>query len=412
MPLTSIIIRAEGVLAGLGPLRMRTFERVFHEAGLTWSVDEESFARSRSMGSIKARMAHFVHRQLRGRPETQDTGELIAAMDRRFCKLFSENLRAAALQPRPCVGDLFIAAAEEGVTVGVISELSSADCAELMRQTLGAAGRHVAAVWTAPDTLSSDGSGQFSGYPRVAEDLRFPTAETLVVESAASGASAAGQAGFRTLIVRDPHCVVSRAHGEADAVFDDLSVLIRREKQFRLDPMTQDERSRFIGVLQSYMAGNAVPAASIDRSHAMRVSDILQSKGSAVKTIEPDATLRAFAHALKSAAVGAMVVQDRGGAVVGIISERDLARGIADFGAELPRMKVSELMTREVITCRPEDTIASVARLMTQRRIRHVPVVVGGRLVGLISAGDALARRLDEVQLEANVLRDYAISRR
>lgn len=412
MPLSSIIIRAEGVLAGLGPLRMQMFERVFHEAGLKWTVDEESFARSRSMGSVKARLAYFVHQQLRGRPETQDTGELISAMYRRFCKLFSERLRAASLQPRPCVRDLVIAAAEESLTVGIVSELSQSDCAELMRQTLGAAARHVAAVWTAPDTINAVGDGQFAGYRCVIEDMRFPTACTLVVESAASGAETARQTGFRTLIVRDPHCVVSRAHSEADAVFEDLSVLVRRDKQCRLDPMTQDERSRFIGVLHSYMAGIAVPTASMDRRHAMRVSDILQSKGSTVKTVEPDVTLRAFAHALKSASVGAMVVQDRGGAIVGIISERDLAWGIASFGADLPRMKVSELMTKEVISCRPEDSIASVARLMTQRRIRHVPVVVDGRLVGLISSGDALARRLDEVQLEANVLRDYAIARR
>ena len=75
-------------------------------------------------------------------------------------------------------------------------------------------------------------------------------------------------------------------------------------------------------------------------------------------------------------------------------------------------MPVAALMTQTVITCAPEDTVAAVAKVMTHRRIRHVPVVVGGKLVGLISIGDVLKYRLDEVQLEANVLRDFALARK
>jgi CBS domain-containing protein len=96
----------------------------------------------------------------------------------------------------------------------------------------------------------------------------------------------------------------------------------------------------------------------------------------------------------------------------GIISERDLAYGLAAYGDRLPSMRVSELMTRVVILCTPEDTIAEVMTVMTQRRIRHLPVKDGGRLVGIISIGDVLKHRLGEMQLEANVLRDVAIARR
>ena len=144
----------------------------------------------------------------------------------------------------------------------------------------------------------------------------------------------------------------------------------------------------------------------------MRVSDILKTKGSAVKTIEANATMRALAHSLRTEAIGAMLVLDSSGGLQGIIAERDLARGIDEFGTDLPSMRVSQLMTRSVVTCAPDDSVAAVANVMTQRRIRHVPVVVNGAVVGLISIGDVLKHRLDEVQLEASVLRDVARSRR
>jgi CBS domain-containing protein len=144
----------------------------------------------------------------------------------------------------------------------------------------------------------------------------------------------------------------------------------------------------------------------------MRVSDILKTKGSAVKTIEPNATLRTLAHSFRKESVGAMLVLDAERRLLGIVSERDLARAIDDFGTGLPEMRVSDLMTRSVVTCAPEDSVAIVANVMTQRRIRHLPVVVNGIVVGLISIGDVLKHRLDEVQLEADVLRDVARARR
>lgn len=142
----------------------------------------------------------------------------------------------------------------------------------------------------------------------------------------------------------------------------------------------------------------------------MQVSAILKTKGSAVKTIRPEAPVRAVAQALRSESVGVMVVTDEVGTLKGIISERDLARGMADLGEGLFGKTAADLMTTQVVTCSPDDTVAGIARVMTQRRIRHLPVMTGRKLVGLVSIGDVLKHRLDEVQLEANVLRDVAIA--
>lgn len=143
----------------------------------------------------------------------------------------------------------------------------------------------------------------------------------------------------------------------------------------------------------------------------MTVAAILTRKGSAVKTILATETVWALAQRLRSDSVGAMVVCDKTGAVEGIVSERDIARGMAEHGGNLVAMPVASIMTRGVITCTPGDTLATVARIMTQRRIRHLPVMEKGTLLGLVSIGDVLSLRLDEMQLEVAVLRDYAVAR-
>jgi CBS domain-containing protein len=144
----------------------------------------------------------------------------------------------------------------------------------------------------------------------------------------------------------------------------------------------------------------------------MKVADILQSKGPAVKTVRPDVTALELSEQLRAERIGAMIVSADGASIDGIISERDLAYGLAAHGSKLPRVTVERLMTKVVVVCSPEDSIAEVMSVMTQRRIRHLPVKSGDRLVGIISSGDVLKHRLGEMQLEANVLRDYAIARR
>jgi CBS domain-containing protein len=144
----------------------------------------------------------------------------------------------------------------------------------------------------------------------------------------------------------------------------------------------------------------------------MKVADILRVKGSAVKTVTSDVTALELSERLRAERIGAMIVSNDGRSIDGIISERDLAYGLAAHVGMLPKIAVSELMTKVVVVCSPEDSITDVMKLITQRRIRHLPVKDGDQLVGIISIGDVLKHRLDEMQLEANVLRDYAIAAR
>jgi CBS domain-containing protein len=144
----------------------------------------------------------------------------------------------------------------------------------------------------------------------------------------------------------------------------------------------------------------------------MKVSDILQIKGSGVKTVRPETSAHELSVQLRAAQIGAMIVSSDGRSIDGIVSERDLAYALAAHGNELPTVTVARLMTRVVVVCSPEDGITDVMKLMTQRRIRHLPVKQGEQLVGIISIGDVLKHRLDEVELEANVMRDYAVAAR
>ena len=144
----------------------------------------------------------------------------------------------------------------------------------------------------------------------------------------------------------------------------------------------------------------------------MKVADILRIKGSVVKTVAPQETALLLSGHLRAAQIGALVVSADGNSIDGIVSERDLAYGLATHGARLPTIPISELMTKAVVVCSPEDSIADVMKLMTQRRIRHVPVKDGDQLVGIISIGDVLKHRLGELQVEADVLRDYAAAAR
>jgi CBS domain-containing protein len=139
----------------------------------------------------------------------------------------------------------------------------------------------------------------------------------------------------------------------------------------------------------------------------MYVADILEAKGTKVITIGSDASIELVVQRLKIERIGALVVSETGATVDGIISERDVAHGLADHGAEILSRTAADLMTKAIVTCSPTDTIAQVAKTMTDRRIRHMPVTQGRKLVGIISIGDVVKFRLDELQLEANVMRNY-----
>ncbi len=143
----------------------------------------------------------------------------------------------------------------------------------------------------------------------------------------------------------------------------------------------------------------------------MKVADILKAKGAKVATVRPTDTIHTLTLRLRFEGIGALVVSSDGDKLEGIVSERDVAHGLAEHKAKLLEMNVASIMTSSVTTCSPDDAIADVARIMTNRRVRHIPVQQKGKLVGLISIGDVVKHRIDEMQLEANVLRDYAIAR-
>ena len=139
----------------------------------------------------------------------------------------------------------------------------------------------------------------------------------------------------------------------------------------------------------------------------MQVASILADKGRSVVTAKAGTSIPEIAQVLKSKKIGAAVVVDDGEHVVGIISERDLVHGLARHGARLLDMHVGELMTRDVVTCSVDLDIDGVMKEMTNSRIRHLPVVDGGRLAGIISIGDVVKHRLDALEDEANQLKRY-----
>lgn len=142
----------------------------------------------------------------------------------------------------------------------------------------------------------------------------------------------------------------------------------------------------------------------------MNVATILETKGRAVVTIAPDATIADAVDLLRRKGIGAVVVSDDGVTMGGILSERDIVHALADRGAQALAASVADLMTRHVYSCGPSDTVADLMAEMTRRRIRHLPVVENGRLAGIVSIGDVVKNRLDEVESEASSLRQFITS--
>ncbi len=139
----------------------------------------------------------------------------------------------------------------------------------------------------------------------------------------------------------------------------------------------------------------------------MTTERILRNKGAEVATIQPGATVTQAAELLAEKNIGAVVVSGDGAAVDGILSERDLVRAMRKRGADVFDMLVAELMTKEVTTCTLKDGTRGLLALMTDRRIRHLPVVDEGRLVGIVSIGDVVKLRLDDLVSETEAMRDY-----
>ena len=140
----------------------------------------------------------------------------------------------------------------------------------------------------------------------------------------------------------------------------------------------------------------------------MNVAKILAVKGSAVVTVKPGDTVGALSERLREKRIGAAVVSSDGQSIDGVISERDVAYGLAVHKGNLYALPVSALMTRTVITCSPSDKISDVVLTMLARNFRHLPVEEERRLVGMISIRDVLNLRVDELQRETSMLRAFA----
>lgn len=144
----------------------------------------------------------------------------------------------------------------------------------------------------------------------------------------------------------------------------------------------------------------------------MKIQDVLESKGRQVAIVGPDTSIALAVHKLKTGRIGSLVVSEDGTTAIGIVSEREVVRALAEHGGELLRLRVADIMVRRVVTCKSTDTVQSVMADMTMSRQRHIPVIDDNNLLaGIVSIGDLVKHRLQELELETNVLRDYIVAR-
>lgn len=140
---------------------------------------------------------------------------------------------------------------------------------------------------------------------------------------------------------------------------------------------------------------------------ATRVAAILERKGTDVVTVTTEATVADAARALAEHGIGALVVSPDGAAVAGVVSERDIVRRLADIGPDCLLESITEVMTADVTTCTRDQTADALMQTMTDSRVRHLPVVEDGRLGGIVSIGDVVKSRMDELETEAETLQEY-----
>ncbi len=140
------------------------------------------------------------------------------------------------------------------------------------------------------------------------------------------------------------------------------------------------------------------------------ISSILKRKGTEVVSVSPGDAVLAVARVLTERGIGAALVRDAAGALLGIISERDIVRGMANQGQGTTQLPAERLMTRDLITITPQTRVGEAMELMTRRRIRHLPVLENGQLLGLVSIGDLVKARIDEAEHEAAELKAYVVS--
>lgn len=139
----------------------------------------------------------------------------------------------------------------------------------------------------------------------------------------------------------------------------------------------------------------------------MNVRAILAAKGGSIVDIEPTASLAAAVKLLNTHRIGAVLIRGPGGRLAGILSERDIVRALSEHGADALMLSVGQIMTRDVSTCTEDESCASIMERMTVGKFRHLPVVKNGSLVGVISIGDVVKQRVEQVERESEAMRDY-----
>ena len=142
----------------------------------------------------------------------------------------------------------------------------------------------------------------------------------------------------------------------------------------------------------------------------MKLAELVKGKQKDIVKIRASSKIADAANTMTQSKIGALLVEDDAGAIAGILSERDIVRGMSPHGADLHDVEVAELMTRDLIRCSSDDTVNEAMAMMTDRRIRHLPVFDNDELVGFISIGDLVKCRIMEVQSEAEALRQYMFS--
>lgn len=409
MTLKALLLRCDGVLADTDELARTALNQMLADAGFAWRCDRATFAISQRSGAPPERMISFFIPMLGYQHASDDVHHMAAAMVRRQASIFSELLQTTPVKPRPGIIDLMMAAKAEGLRLALVSALPLGDVHNIVSGALGPDGLKRFEAVAAAQGAHSEPAMTAPLFEQVLQKLGTTPADCLVVDCSAMGVAQAKVAGLQSIVIR----TASAGDGvipDAVLVADDIPALIGVVGDVRLDPLNAEQRTALANVLYQ-VHGGAPMENNVQVKKKMTVANILRLKGSAVKTIPAAASVRELSERLSSAAIGAMVVLSAEGKLAGIVSERDIARGLADHGAGLPSLTVARLMTKAVVTCQPDDSIASISKIMSQRRIRHLPVLENGELVGLVSIGDVLKHRLDEIQLEAKVLRDYALAK-
>ncbi len=397
MTLSRLIVRLEGGLVLTADVFRRATNEALAEAGFSHVLGENVFARAFGHDVTKERFLKYATSRLHPHKQTADLHTLFEVTHKRLRQIAADMLACERVQTAPGAASLIEAVRRQGGEIALLTRLPISVAQKLVGDAVG---KDIAGIFER--IVREDANGPVTAMMHAVSGA---SGRVLVVETSPEGLAAAQAVGVAAVAVL--------GRGELDdgilgarAVVDSL---LEVAEDMPPEEGGLTEGNRLLAGIEALVA-NDLSWGGRKRIVEMKVIDILHDKGDVVKSVNPTDTVQFLMRRLWQEKVGAMVVISQTGALEGIVSERDLMCGLAEHGAALLAMPVSNIMTRAVITCSPQDSLYGIAQIMTRRRIRHLPVSDGGRLVGLISIGDVLSRRLEEVQQEASVLRDYTIA--